>query len=43
MVSHSVEIKIWHTRCALAAGDVENTVGDFDVSSFMSTFMKIFL
>ena len=39
-VSHSVEIRIWHTGCALVTGDVENTVGNFDVSSFMSIFMK---
>ena len=28
VASHSVEIRTWRAECALAAGDVESSVGD---------------
>jgi len=33
VASHSVEIRSWRAECALAAGDVESSVGDLTISS----------
>jgi len=37
VASHSVEIRTWRAECALAAGDVESSVGDLTCVVFLTS------